>query len=233
VTTIRIVRFAEKLFNTHGDVENARVLAHRATLWGATAETVSWDGGKWSGPSPQIVVIGSAMEFQWARAFETVKRAWEAIAQWQSSGAVVLAVGTGAEMLGESVERSGELTPGVGAHSGEARLLPEHQSVFVEVHHQRGPAIGFLNRDRSMIFPENVERGTVVSPGMAAGDEDLLITREIVVTALRGPVLSLNPWLADAILQQAGINTRGPKPPRLSALDGHAQLVQERIRHGW
>lgn len=233
MTTIRIVRFAEKLFNTHGDVENARVLAHRARLWGARVESIPWDGGKWSGPSPQIVVIGSAMEFQWEDAFARLTTSWPTVSSWQEEGAVVLAIGTSAEMLGQKVERGGETLRGLGAHSGRAQSLSAHQSLFVEVSHPEGPLVGFINRDRVIDFTDTDGLGTMTHPDQLHHSLETLITPRFVATALRGPVLAVNPWLADHLLSKMGVTTSTPPPEGIQRLDSHAQEVVERIRRQW
>lgn len=233
MTTIRIVRFAEKLFNTHGDVENARVLAHRARLWGARVESIAWDGGKWSGPSPQIVVIGSAMEFQWDEAFARLTTSWPTLSSWQEEGAVVLAIGTSSEMLGQTVERGGETLLGLGAHPGRAQSLSAHQALFVEVSHSEGPLVGFINRDRVIDFTDTDGLGSMAHPDQLHNSPETLITPRLVVTGLRGPVLAVNPWLADHLLSQIGVTTSTPKPNAIQSLDAHAQEVVERIRRQW
>lgn len=233
MTTIRIARFAEKLFNTHGDVENARVLARRAELWGARVETIAWDGGKWSGPSPQIVAIGSAMEFQWEEAFARLSTSWPTITAWLEEGAVVLAIGTSAEMLGQTVERNGEIVTGLGAHPGRAQSLSAHQSLFVEVSHPGGPLVGFINRDRVIEFTDSDGLGTLTHPDQLHHSPETLITPGLVATALRGPVLAVNPWLADHLLSQMGVTTSPPPPEGIQRLDSHAEEVVERIRRQW
>lgn len=228
--SLRIVRLAERLFNTHGDVENSRPLALRAKERGHRVEVVSFEGGRWSGKAPSVVVIGSAMEFQWNQALATLRSEWSRLQEWQASGTVLVAVGTSVEMLGRTVQRGGEVIEGLGAHTGSAEALPTHQSRFVVVHHERGEAVGFLNRDRRMVWDSTAPVGVITAPDDLDGDQDLFLSDTLVMTALRGPVLAVNPWIADEVLARCGVDTSGDLPDTLRRLDAHSDAVASRIR---
>lgn len=231
MTTIRLVRFAEHLFNTHGDVENVRPLALRASARGHSTEVVAYSGGRWSGQAPSVVVIGSAMEFQFDQALDTLRAQWPRIGEWQASGTIVLAVGTGMEMLGHQIQRGSETVEGLGVHAGRALSLNAHQSRFVTVSHDAGEAVGFVNRDRRMEWSGNAPVGTIATPHDLSSDHDLFLSHQLVMTALRGPVLATNPWIADWILHSCGVDTKAPLPEALVRLDAHSTAVANRIRH--
>ncbi len=170
------------------------------------------------------------MEFQFDAALGALTSAWKQLSDWQDSGACLLAIGTSAEMLGQTIERGPGTVPGIGAHTGRGVLLPHHQSQFVSVQHPQGQLVGFVNRDRGVTWDGDDPVGRIIQPESLRGCQDLLITPTLVATALRGPVLALNPWLADHLLGRVGCDTRGPLPHELEALDTHALAVGRRIR---
>ncbi len=227
---ITIIRFAPRLFNTHGDVENSRVLAHRARQYGVAAEEVDWEGEPWSRPRPAVVVVGSPMELQWPEALARLQAAWAVIATWQREGTVVFCAGNSIEMLGQDSGDVGPSGTGLGVVDVRSTGLPSHQSRFVEVTHPAGTLTGFINRDRAVVVGADHAPGIVTAPADCAGSHDLVITPTLVATALRWPVLATNPWLADHILAQAGVAIPDVLPSSLAALDEHARQVADRIR---
>jgi len=108
--------------------------------------------------------------------------------------------------------------------------LPGHQSRFVEVTHPTGTLTGFINRDRAVVVGADHAPGIITAPADCAGSHDLVVSSTLIATALRGPVLATNPWLADHILSQVGVTIPDVRPPTVAALDDHARHVADRIR---
>lgn len=225
--TFTVCRLAPKLFNTHGDSENARVLAHRASTYGYPAVEIEWDGVGALDNRPDVVVVGSPMEFQRAEALGVLRGAWSMLSQWVDQGSVAFFAGNSIEFLGAD---AGSDEPGVGVVDLSVTALPGHQSEFVQVTHPLGSVVGFINRDRMVSVAAVHEPGVITAAPHAPAGHDLVIAGRVMATALRGPVLATHPWLADTVLSRAGVVIPESRPGSLMTLDSYAREVTERIR---
>ena len=197
---LRIVVVFPRLLGTYGDAGNATVLARRAQSFGLAAEIVTVEVGEPVPTSGDIYLLGGgedANQLAAGRGIEADGGLVTAI----DAGAVVLAVCAGFQLLGE---------PGLGILDVSTQPMAARAvgNVRARVCDLDPPLadpvlIGFENHRGGTVLGPNarplsrVEAGTGNDVG--AG-HDGVVSGRIYATYLHGPVLAINPSLADHLL---------------------------------
>ncbi|WP_213814647.1 type 1 glutamine amidotransferase [Glaciihabitans sp. dw_435] len=195
-------------FNVNGDSENAAVLAQRARWSGHSVDVVRWQPGEpVPAAAPGIVVIGSTTDAALPSAIAELRPHRELLAGWIASGVPVLAIGTGWEILGASIELGGAAgtIAALGLVDGRAVAASARVSNDLVVSSAFGRLIGFENHARNWeLASGSTPLGTVVygRGNGATGTSEGLIQGSVIGTHLHGPVLAKNPSLADHLLGQ-------------------------------
>ncbi len=209
--TVTIALLFPDLLGTYGDSGNATILAARLRWRGVDAEVVTIRSGEAVPEGCQLYVVGggedlpqsqAAMQLGAGRDGGPLRRAVD-------SGAVVLAVCAGMQILGRSfVGPDGRDTPGLGlvdcttAPGSGARMVGE---IVVDPDPELGlpPLTGYENHaGATSLGPGSVPVGRVrVGSGNGRGfGVDGARTGRVLGTYLHGPVLARNPALADLLL---------------------------------
>jgi CobQ-like glutamine amidotransferase family enzyme len=204
-----ILNIFPELFNVNGDAENAAVLAARSRWAGHSARVTRFSVGDVAPDvSPGIIVIGSTTDAALPSAIAALREIRAALAGWIESGVPVLAVGTGWELLSESIELTGGTVPGLGLVPGRAVVAAGRVTDDLVVDTRFGRLVGFENhaRDFELVDPASA-LGTVIygrgngTVGISAAAEGFC-AGSVIATHLHGPVLAKNPALADHILSR-------------------------------
>lgn len=203
--SITILSVFPELLDLNGDAQNALVLAQRARWAGLDARVHALPLGASPSGRPDIVVVGSGAESSARAVLDGLRALEDDLRSWTAASVPLLAVGTGWELLGESVElATGPVLTGLGVFSG--RSIPRARvSDDLVVDTAYGRLVGFENHARQYLAGTGAQAlGTVVYGVGNSGSPSVTGEGEIVGasfgTHLHGPVLAKNPGLADHLL---------------------------------
>jgi CobQ-like glutamine amidotransferase family enzyme len=212
--SLTIALLFPELLGTYGDGGNALVLAKRATWRGIRADVIEVSPTD-PVPHADIYVIGGGEDGPQAHA-ASILRADGTLVHALDSGAVLLAVCAGFQIMGESFEGpDGVPIEGVGVFDAVAKRSKNKRAVG-EVLATSSPDLdvgllsGFENHGgRTTLGPHAVPMGCVqVGIGNGADDGSQLgfegaWAKKRIGTYLHGPILARNHRLADQLLAWA------------------------------
>lgn len=244
--TLSIASLFPERLNIHGDAENADVLRVRAGWRGldATVTTIA-QASDARGLRPDALTIGAGFDADAPDILSSLLEIEDELRAWVDSGAVLLAVGLGWEMMSRSLElHAGSPLRGVGIFAGRSVASARHVG-RVAVDSEWGPLTGYEYHLRDYV-PEADERplGTLVSgTGNRAASEgessvpgfEGAVRGTAYGTGIRGPVLARNPVFADHLLDLAAAHaglvfpTTAPDE-RLTTADDHAAKANVIVR---
>lgn len=218
--TVVIARVLPSILDANGDAENVRVLSHRAHCSGYSVRVTD------DIEQPDIVVIGSPFDSSLYDARRALHARHAALANLLLANVPVLAVAAGLELLGESIAWGAEELPALGLVPARAVRMPERVVAEARVESPFGTVSGFLNTGRRLELDEGVAALGTVSTPAGRMDRDGILFSSLIGTHLHGPVLALNPSLADTMLARAV--PFGYQPgPRLAQTDEWALRATE------
>lgn len=207
--TLHIVALLPDLLNTNGDAENARVLAERGR-WAGLDTQLHWVNDVASLPERvDLVVIGSGADSDLAAARSALLPAIDRIRAWATERTVILAVGSGWELLSWGVERDGEIIEGLGVFAGRSVPAPERVVGDLVVDTAWGQLVGFENHARDYIGAEKSSLGAVRFgsgngiPQPSGRRHEGVVMGTAFGTHLHGPICAKNPDFADMLLELA------------------------------
>ncbi len=199
--TLTVAILYPELLGTYGDGGNGLVLAARARRRGmdAVIRNVALSD---SLPNAQIFLLGGGEDGPQQLAVAALQSD-NTLAQRISDGAVLLAVCAGLQLIGEQFAVAGDQTVrGLGlvdlvtTRGAERRVGPLLTQVDGHA------LVGFENHggeSRGSPTPLGTVRSGFGNDGVSDGVNE----GHIVATYAHGPVLAMNPWLADHLLELA------------------------------
>lgn len=209
MTTLRIVQLHHDLLGVTGDRGNVDVLVARARAAGHEAVVERIGLGEPSPADADIVVIGngplSAMRA--VRDDLSTRRDW--LSARLAAGASVLAVGGGAELLTHGVALlDGSRIDGLGLVPVVVTRTRARRVGYIIADTADGRLIGFEDHASQWELDPDADPGirygkVVVGKGGLADGFETIAFDGVWATNVQGPVLPLNPQLADAILRRA------------------------------
>jgi CobQ-like glutamine amidotransferase family enzyme len=213
-SAVRIAVIFPELLGTYGDGGNATVLAQRLRWRGIPAEVVSVDIGTPVPTDCDVYLIGGGEDGPQTEVASHFVPG-RGLSQAVESGAVVLAVCAGLQLLGNSLPGKDGPVDGLGilpcSTYRPAVGVPRAVGTVVadaEPDLNLPAIVGFENHaSRTVLEPGARALGQcrlghgngVLGGGRAAADGVLL--GRVIGTYLHGPVLALNPALADLLLE--------------------------------
>ena len=213
--------------NIYADRGNIAVLARRAAWRGHELEVRPLSVGDDVRPGAHdLLYVGGGQDREQALVADDLATKASGVLEAVASGAAVLAVCGGYQLLGRSYrDSSGTELPGIGLFphetiAGKARMIGD---VLLECELEPGEPrtlAGFENHaGRTLLDAGSEPLGRVIA-GFGndgeSGHEGCRVGRA-VGTYLHGPLLPRNPWFADWLLAQALANRVG-EPPELEPL---------------
>lgn len=206
---LRIALIYPELLGTYGDGGNATVLAERARRRHVevVVETVKFGD---SLPRADVYMLGGGEDGPQRQATDALRRDGTLAAR-MSDGAQVLAVCAGLQILGHSFTVQGGADHGglglvdLVTKRGERRRVGE---LLVRVGGDE--LVGFENHGGVTMLGTEQALGVVRVGYGNDGTSDGVRTASLIGTYAHGPVLALNPWLADEILSRAVGDTLEP-----------------------
>lgn len=211
-STIRIAALFPDLLGTYGDGGNAVVL-HRRLQWrGIASEIISVPAGASVPDSCDLYLVGGGEDGPQTQAAREL-RASGALHRAVDSGAVVLAVCAGMQILGHRFpDATGAMQEGLGlldcttsatdAPRAVGELLTGDASLSIEGRVlPLGRLTGFENHAGRTTAGATASWLATVDVGIGNGDgSEGIVNGRVVGTYLHGPALARNPALADALL---------------------------------
>ncbi|PRY70317.1 hypothetical protein B0I08_101447 [Glaciihabitans tibetensis] len=197
-----------ELFNVNGDAENAAVLAARSRWSGRSARVIRLAlGEKAPESAPGMIVIGSTTDAVLPEAIAALRLLRASLAEWIAAGVPLLAVGTGWELLSDSIELPSGTVDGLGLVPGRAVAADTRVADDLVIASAFGRLTGFENHARNYELPAQTQGlGSIIygrGNGGGVGASEGLVLGSVIGTHLHGPVLAKNPALADHLLSIA------------------------------
>lgn len=185
----------------NGDMGNNIVLDKRMSLAGVPTTRVGHEPGDELPERVDIVTIGTGPESALRAVAEDVARIAPTLRAWAADGVPFLAVTAGMHLLGQEVGmRSGSITgAGVFPLTTAPRAARALSHSFI-VDSPFGRLIGVENHGAVVTVHDAEPLGAVVK-GIGNGDgSEGIRTGNAIGTHMHGPVLAMNPLLADHII---------------------------------
>lgn len=237
MTTLRIVQLYPDLLGVTGDRGNVDVLAARAAFAGHGADVVAVGVGETAPDTADIVVIGNGP----LSALRTVRDDLAARTGWiraqLDAGAAVLAVGGGAELLTSGIDLlDGSDVPGIGLLPARVARTRRRRVGYVVADTEDGRLVGFEDHASEWTLAAASDSGlrygrVLAGNGSLADGGETLRRDGLYATNVQGPVLPLNPQLADAILTRvlAAHGDEYVTGPAHRTVDVHAAAARAEI----
>jgi lipid II isoglutaminyl synthase (glutamine-hydrolysing) len=226
------------LLRTYGDRGNVLALRRRAEWRGFRVQVVPVRRGERLPRRVGIVVLGGGTDRIQELVAEDLRRRLQEMRDTVASGALVLGVCGGYQLLGRSYAAAdGTELEGLGlldatTEAGPTRLIGRVQC-SASLWGRRFPLVGFENHAGRTRLGEGARPLALVSLGEGndgTGTEGA-VQGSVVGTYLHGPVLPGNPDLADTLLEEAlrPVTGGGPLPPLDDRLERTAQSAASRL----
>jgi CobQ-like glutamine amidotransferase family enzyme len=218
---IRVAHLYPDYLNIYADRGNIAVLDRRAAWRGFTLDVTPIGVGTTLSADYDLVYVGGGQDREQALIAPDLAARAEPLAELVQSGAAVLAVCGGYQLLGRSYrDLAGEELPGAGVFplvtvAGQRRMIGD---VLLECEldpGERRTVAGFENHAGRTRLDEGAEPlGRVVAGFGNDGESGYEGCRvgNAVGTYLHGPLLPRNPWLADWLLARAVEHATGERP---------------------
>jgi CobQ-like glutamine amidotransferase family enzyme len=229
-----IIVLAPSLLNTNGDSENARVLATRIGWAGGSADVVAVETLADLPDDVDAVVIGSGSDSSTDAARELLLGMQSELRTWSTEGVPILAVGLGWELLSWGIEHAdGTVVEGLGVLPGRAVEGEARATDDIVVRSKYGTLVGFENHARDYIAAEGSPIGRLQhgsGNGRDSGQEGVTMG-DVIGTHLHGPVLALNPHLADHIISAMYTRAGGEyvRGEHAAIVDDYARAARNHI----
>ena len=223
---LRITHLYPELLTLNGEKGNIAALVKRANWCGLEAEVTAVEHGHHLPRHTDILVIGAGTNSAAKLAAEALQKHAREIA---NADYQVLALGSGWDILAESFTVDGEAVPTLGLTATNHTATGTHLAGEVVLGDGANPLAGFINTDRVITgIDESLALGRV-----SVSDDERLVgllegyfSDRILAARLQGPLLPMNPLLADELLMRV----LGAKyQVRADAADQQAKLARQAI----
>ena len=204
-SVLSIIRIHNELLGTYGDRGNADVLAFRAAARGIKSEVVDISYREALPESGDIYLLGGAEDAAQVLSTEALMKS--GLKKAIDSGAVLLAICAGFQIIGNSYYAHGAMCDGVGLLDMETVPGTRRYVGDIKVHSPwcESDITGFENHGgQTLLGKELSPFGSVISGfGNGDGQVDGAVDGNIFGTYMHGPVLARNPEFADLLLARA------------------------------
>lgn len=204
--TLTIVRIHNELLGTYGDRGNADVLAFRAHLNGIPTKVIDISFKESLPKGADIYLMGGAEDAAQALSLMALKSDG-ALAQAVDSGALLLAICAGFQIIGESFTNSaGDIISGLGLLDVTTTPGKERFVGDIKIYSKLLDCelTGFENHGGATVLGNDAVAFGQVLVGHGNGDRiaDGAVSGNVIGTYLHGPVLARNPEFADFLLHR-------------------------------
>jgi CobQ-like glutamine amidotransferase family enzyme len=229
VSSLCILHLYPRELGINGDAGNVTALVERARWRGIDAEVLRHEPGASLPEGVDIVHIGSGPLSSQRAVLDDVQRIAPRLRSWRDAGVPILAVAGGWQLLGtELVTADGERLAGAGVFPTRATLGAARHVGVIVVRSKEGVLAGFENHSAVTVLEGGEPLGSVVSGTGNDGAHEGVLVAAAIGTHLHGPVLPMNPALADRMLATA-LGTEFTAEPRIGAVDRYAANARRAI----
>lgn len=208
---LRVLHLYPKALGINGDAGNALALRQRLQWRGLTAEVVAVEADQPLPGDIDLVHIGSGPRSARDAMLDDIVRRSDQLQAWADAGVPMIGVGAGFQLMSRSiisldgVEHAGAAVLPVTIRDLAARWVGEVLGMPADGHRMAGYVNHAVRVERQAAEPlVELERGPSVRP---AGDSGAVLdgvrAGARIGTHLHGPVLPMNPRLADELLALA------------------------------
>lgn len=226
MSAVTIVQLFPDELGVAGDRGNVLALKARLTARGCEVAIIEVHSGDRMPDTADIVVVGNGPLSAMRNVYDELQSFAPVMREWHDSGVPIFAYGSGAELLSHGIEvPDGGDIAGLGLFPFRAKRVQRRTVGYVIVESVAGQLVGFEDNASDWILDEDaVPLGTVsVGDGNGDGREGVL-SNASVATQIGGPVLPLNPGLADVLVERiAHRQGRAFPPAAITALDEYAE----------
>jgi CobQ-like glutamine amidotransferase family enzyme len=214
MTVLRILHLYPAELGINGDAGNVLALAERARWRGVEVEVVAHTIGAELPASVDIVHIGSGPLSGQRAVHADVLRIAPRLREWRDAGVPFLAIAGGWQLLGMELETvEGEVLAGAAVFPTRAALGAKRHVGEIVVRMADGTSIaGFENHSARTVLDGAEPLGRVVSGTGNDGTSEGVVVGSSIGTHLHGPLLPMNPALADRLLSTALRGELAPVP---------------------
>jgi CobQ-like glutamine amidotransferase family enzyme len=235
VTELRILHLYPRELGINGDRGNVLVLRQRAERRGIDVTVLQHEVGGGRLPDADLVFVGSGpLSAQRAVHADLLGQA-SRLRELATSGVPLLAISGGMQLLGERMTLlDGSVLDGANVLPVRTTLVAKRSVGDIVVDTPTGALVGFENHGSTLEVSDSAVLGHVrrgfgnTGPG---GGEGVRVG-SLVGTHLNGPVLALNPALADELLAAALARTGTadlPDEQSLSQLDDWSRRARAAV----
>lgn len=234
-STLRILHLYPRELGINGDRGNVLVLRQRAERRGVSVRVLTHPIGSVELPDADLVFVGSGpLSAQRAVHADLLGHAAR-LRELAVRGVPFLAISGGMQLLGESITlENGSVLEGAGVLPVRSTLTAKRSVGDIVVDTASGVLVGFENHGSTLDVAERAVLGRVRrgfgNTGVGGGEG--VRVGSLIGTHLNGPVLALNPGLADELLAAALPEATSPGfesleiEPSLAELDGWAAAAR-------
>ena len=212
MSVLRILHLYPAELGINGDAGNVLALSERARWRGVDVDVVTHGVGDDLPQTVDLVHIGSGPLSGQRAVHDDVLRIAPRLRDWRDAGIPILAIAGGWQLLGTELETGeGEVLAGAGVFPTRAALGVARHVGEIVVRLADGTTVaGFENHSARTVLDGAEPLGRVVSGTGNDGSLEGVVVSHSIGTHLHGPVLPMNPVLADRLLARA---LRAELPP--------------------
>ncbi|MFN4000819.1 hypothetical protein [Microcella sp.] len=237
MTTLRIVHLYPAELGLNGDRGNVLVLRRRLEWRGLAVETVDVAPGEPLPGTADLVHVGSGARSARDAVLPAARAHGALLQEWATAGVPMIAVGAGMHLFAQQiVDLEGRARAGLGllpitVRDARSRAVGE----ALGVPRADGRLAGFVNHGVTVELHDAdpltvLDRGPGNSGSTAAADRGEGVRAGVLIgTHLGGPVLPMNPGLADELLA-AALARRSIDLPAADAQVAHADTLARHAR---
>ncbi|WP_285116433.1 cobyric acid synthase [Leifsonia sp. fls2-241-R2A-40a] len=230
MSVLRILHLYPAELGINGDAGNVLALTERARWRGLDVDVVTHAVGGELPHSADIVHIGSGPLSAQRAVHEDVLEIAPRLREWRDAGVPILAIAGGWQLLGT------ELETGEGAVLGGAAVFPTRAALGrkrhvgeIVVRLADGTTVaGFENHSAHTVLDGAEPLGRIVSGTGNDGSLEGVVVGASIGTHLHGPLLPMNPVLADRLLATA-LRAELPPVPQTERVDRYATNARRAI----
>lgn len=235
-TSIRVIHLYPRELGINGDVGNVLALRRRAQWRGVELTVHDHEvGAALAGPA-HLVHIGSGPQDGQQAVWDDLDRIAPVLREWSAAGVPFLGIGAGWQLLGrEVIALDGTARAGAGVLPSRARLVRRRQVGELVVTGELGELAGFENHGSEVeLLDGAAPLGTVLRREGDGPPSEGVLAGTSIGTNLHGPLLPMNPSVADRLLSVAaglaGVTLPVGDDPRFRLVDERAEASRVAIR---
>jgi CobQ-like glutamine amidotransferase family enzyme len=237
MTGLTILHLYPHELGINGDRGNVTVLARRAGWRGVDATVVEHSPGSGDLPDADVVVVGSGPLSAQRSVHADLLAQAARLRDLVSGGVALLAVSGGMHLLGREVElEDGSVLEGAGVLPVRTVLTAKRSVGDLVVETPAGVLVGYENHGSLVTLEAGAQPLGTVRNGFGnggSGGGEGVRAGSAIGTHLGGPVLALNPALADELLTAAlargGVTLPAAGDP-IARIDDWACLARETVQ---